>query len=281
MKLIMILFLLIATLSNVDAYETISQVKDIDQGSNLDSEALIFLSNGRVVRVRKESTELLSQLQKAKIEKKWLKFKVPNKSLDEVSVSSHPFKSDHIKNLTFKNEPQFEPSILPSIDRARLLFNDAKLNPKESQCYNRAHVWVYDWRIKNNVYSSKVWIFFTRKYIREHKFEWWFHVAPVVHVLTENEVKRRVMDIKYSRGPLSINRWTDIFMRNSAKCPIVDKYSDQADYPESASCFLMLTSMYYYQPVDLDMLERKGTVRSRWSYSEVKHAFEEAFEINI
>lgn len=281
MKLIMILFLLIATLSNVDAYETISQVKDIDQGSNLDSEALIFLSNGRVIRVKKESTKLLSQLQDARREKTWLRFNVSSKLLGEVSVSTDPYKSDHSKNLTFINEPMFEPSILPSIDRARLLFNDAKLNPKESQCYNRAHVWVYDWRIKNNVYSSKVWIFFTRKYIREHKFEWWFHVAPVVHVFTENEVKRRVMDIKYSRGPLSINRWTDIFMRNSAKCPIVEKYSDQADYPESASCFLMLTSMYYYQPVDLDLLERKGTIRNRWFYPEVKHAFEEAFEINI
>jgi hypothetical protein len=37
--------------------------------------------------------------------------------------------------------------------------------------------------------------------------------------------------------------------------------------------------MYYYQPVDLEFLEKYGNVRSSWLESDVRGAYAEAFEI--
>ena len=86
--------------------------------------------------------------------------------------------------------------------------------------------------------------------------------------------------MKYARGPLKLKQWTDIFMRDNADCPVVQKYSDHANYPESGSCFVMKSSMYYYQPVDLEEEELSGTVRNRWVPAEVSHAYQEAFSPN-
>lgn len=123
--------------------------------------------------------------------------------------------------------------------------------------------------------------FFTRKYIRKYKFEWWFHVAPMVHVVHDGEVKERIMDIKYSKGPLKLKQWTDIFMRDSAHCRVVDKYTDQANFPESGSCFVMKSSMYYYQPIDLELLEVQGQEKMRWLEPEVRHAYMDAFQVTL
>lgn len=267
---------------HVFAFDQItSQIKEIDYGSSVDQQPLIFLSNGQVIKVNLNRYDQLNELNKMILTKEWLKIYLNDKreiqSFEIVPNPQSPLKSAPL-NIG-ENAEEFVPSILKSIDQARTYFNDSKFNPKNSQCYNRAHVWAYDWRVKYKIYSTKVWIFFTRRYIREFDFEWWFHVSPIVHVMVDGEVKERVMDIKYSKGPLKINQWTNIFMRNSAGCPIVDKYTDQADFPESGHCFLMKSSMYYYQPIDLERLQFEGLTRNRWIGGEVRHAFEEAFDI--
>src|SRR5690606_5817297 len=132
-----------------------------------------------------------------------------------------------------------------------------------------------------NLYSSKAWLFFTKKYIRKYKFEWWFHVAPMVHVVIDGEVKERVMDIKYARGPIKLKTWTDIFMRDRSDCPVVQKYSDHANYPESGTCFTMKSSMYYYQPIDLEKLERHQIEKNSWNAAEVQQAFMDALDVAL
>lgn len=71
------------------------------------------------------------------------------------------------------------------------------------------------------------------------------------------------MDAKYSKGPLSKNTLPDIFLKNSAKCPVVTKDSDQADYP------------------DLEKLETEKVSRNRWVESEVRLTIDEAFDIML
>jgi hypothetical protein len=170
------------------------------------------------------------------------------------------------------------PSILAGLEEAQKIFQEASYKKKESQCYNRAHVWSYEWFKHHEIYSQKTWLFFTRKYIRKFKFDWWFHVAPSV-VVNENEIPRhRIMDVKYSKGPIESKRWTDIFMRNKASCPLIKTYSEYANYPESGWCFLMRTSMFYYQPFDMEMLETWGTKRINWYGPELRQAFDDALE---
>lgn len=258
-----------------------TQIHDIDMGQ-VDEEPLIFLTSGQVVTYPASNKELMLQFRKAVIDKTWFEFRINSEkqitSFREIKKPAPVFAA-----MSLTEEPtEYHPSILKDLDVARSFFYEARLTTKhETQCYNRAHVWTYEWRTKRNLYSSKAWMFFTRRFIRKYKFDWWFHVAPLVHVVVDGAVRERVMDMKYAKGPRTLKQWTDIFMRDSANCPVVEKYSDQADFPESGSCFLMKTSMYYYQPVDIEQLELTGTAKTRWLAPEVRNAYLEAFEEQI
>lgn len=257
-----------------------TQIHDIDSGGPGDG-PLIYLSTGHVVSFPKANKSQIDSLEDAVVSKEWFLIKINSKR--EI-ISFELTEPQLIMNQTFFNfktkaqREEYSPSILGNLDAARGMFYEARIDAHiDSQCYNRAHVWAYEWRTKRNLYSSKAWIFFTRRFIRKYKFEWWFHVAPMVHVVIDNKVKERVMDIKYAKGPLKLNQWSDIFMRDNAGCPVVSKYTDHANFPESGSCFLMKSSMYYYQPVDLEKYEMTSKPKSSWVEAEVKHAYEEAF----
>lgn len=257
-----------------------TQIHDIDVGTG-NEPPLIFLTSGNVISFPDWKKHDLEILRSGMRNKTWFLIEF-NENRELVSLREVPAPEyagiQHEKDF-FSSTP-YTPSILKNIDDAKKLFKESRANARaESQCFNRAHVWSYEWRKKHNLYSSKAWIFFTKKYIRKYKFEWWFHVAPMVYVVQDGEVKERIMDIKYSKGPLKLKQWTDIFMRDSAHCRVVQKYTDQANYPESGSCFVMKSSMYYYQPVDLELLEILGQEKTRWLEPEVRHAYLDAFDI--
>jgi len=281
MRFLLVLILFLFT-SGLFAQSVVStQIHDIDMGQ-VDEQPLIFLASGQVVTYPNVDKLVFDRLKLAIKNKTWFIFKLNEaREIIDLKEIAPPPSMISEKNLVLDETP-YTPSILKNIDVARSFFYDARITHKEeSQCFNRAHVWTYEWRTKKNLYSSKIWLFFTRKFIRKYKFEWWFHVAPMVHVIVDGQVKERVMDIKYARGPLKQKNWTDIFMRDNADCPVVQNYSDHANYPESGSCFVMKSSMYYYQPVDLEQKEIMGFEKTKWQESEVRQAFLEAFDIKL
>lgn len=256
-----------------------AQIYDIDEGS-AGEETLILLTTGHVARV-KEHAKKTNLFHELKEQKSWVEFTLNDKleiehsQLIDVPVDGLKF---------FSTEPSdeiYKPTVLDNLEQAKTYFHEARYVNKESQCYNRAHVWAYEWFLKHTVYSNKTWLFFTRKYIRKYKFEWWFHVSPSVQVNDNGVVKEKIMDVKYGRGPIDPKRWTDIFMQNDATCPLVKTYSDYANYPETGWCFTMRTSMFYYQPFDVEMKETWGTIKGNWYDSEVKAAYLEAFDETI
>jgi hypothetical protein len=260
-----------------------SQVRDVDMGA-AGEEPLVFLANGQVISYQSTDKIIHDQVKKAMSRKDTFAFTLNSeRQIIEMNLIAKNYApiSNKGRNLFLEEEMPYQPSILKDMDQARFFFYEARPTHKESQCFNRAHVWTYEWRTKKNLYSSKVWLFFTRKFIRKYKFEWWFHVAPMVHVIADGAVKERVMDIKYARGPLKLKQWTDIFMRDNSDCPVVQKYSDHANFPEAGSCFVMKSSMYYYQPVDLEQSELLGPGKSRWLEPEVSNAYLEAFDEKI
>ena len=198
-------------------------------------------------------------------------------------TNRHPrFNETTLKLLNYPDLFQsYFPTILPSTQRANELFNELEHQMNNSECFNRAHMWNYSWRIKHQLYTSKAWIFFTRKYIRKYDFQWWFHVAPLVHVALDDVVTERIADKKYSKRTQTMKEWTDIFMRNNVECPLIDLYSEYANYPETGWCYVMKTSMYYYQPVDLETYERDGIPKNTWNYLEVKQAYKDALGVDI
>jgi hypothetical protein len=95
--------------------------------------------------------------------------------------------------------------------------------------------------------------------------------------MENGEPQERVLDYMFLYSPTNMQRWTDYFMLNDAICPTVTKYSDYANHQEKAHCYLIKTSMYYYQPLDLDKLERNGSHKNEWVNWEVNNAYRQGF----
>lgn len=255
-----------------------SQIHEVDFDKNMTGETLVFLRSGRVVKLPKSNPKMAEVLMKKAHAKEWVNLQLNNnKEIVALQSIEAPLESMQKENSV---EP-YMPSVLGSLEWARRYFNESRYNSKDSQCFNRAHVWSHEWRVKHNFYSMKAYIFFTKKYIRKFNFDWWFHVAPLVHVVVNDKVEERVMDIKYARGPQKLKDWSDVFMRDDSACPIIKSYSEFADWPESSHCYIMRTSMYYYQPLDMENLEKFGYEKNRWIEAEVQGAYAEAFNLGL
>ncbi len=255
-----------------------TQIYDVDLGNKMGDEVLILLKSGGVLKLGKWDSELIEKLCEAKSSNEVFQF-VVNQDRYVVAAKSKGFlQEDKIKGSVVWDE-EYVPTTVKDLDTARKYFRESPYNPKESQCFNRAHVWTYEWAQNHQLKSMKLLIFFTRNYIRAYNFEWWFHISPYVHVVEFGKTVEKVMDVKYTRGPLNFRTWTNIFMKNDAECPVVTKYSDYADYPYTGDCFIMRTNMYTYQPADLEMQEAFGYQKTGWIDEEVRGAYAEAFDM--
>ena len=250
-----------------------TQIHDIDYGQNGEDDFLM-LTSGHVAWMKSSS-----QKKSLNLKGQWVNITLNNKNeLKHLEVLPSSELSKNLSSAEMTSEEDYLPTVVDSVELAKTYFRESRYVAKDSQCYNRAHIWSYEWFLKHNVNSNKTWIFFTRRYIRKFKFEWWFHVAPSVAVReSDGTVSEKLMDVKYARGPINLKQWTDIFMRDDANCPMVKTYSDYANYPESGSCFTMRSSMFYYQPFDIESKETWGTSKSNWYDTEIKAAYQEAF----
>lgn len=259
----------------------VTQVHSIDFAVQPHEKNLIFLGNGQVAKLAADDRPRIGELEKIQKEKSWIDIELNSKRevIHFQRLNLDP--KTPVEAFSFYSFQNFTPTVIDSMQTARTIFNDARSDPRESQCYDRAHIWSYEWRMNYKLLTSKIWLFFTRKYIRKYDFQWWFHVAPLFHVNIDSRMMERVADVKYARAPLRIKQWTDIFLRNNAECPLVQNYSDGANYPESRWCYTMKTSMYYYQPVDLEGFEKYGTERTTWVEEDIRNAYLEAFGIAL
>jgi hypothetical protein len=259
-----------------------SQIYDIDIAKSPQEDTLIFLTNGTVAKTQPEKSEILSILKDAKNKSVTYDFKLDkNRFILEVTPSSAQEELTSFPLLDLEGPETYLPTTIASMDVAKKYFKEARYNPKDSQCFNRAMVWTYEWWRNHSLRSNKILIYFSRTYIRRYNFEWWFHIAPYVHVKDQGKVVERVMDVKYGRGPLEFRKWTNLFVNKDPECPVITKFSDYADYPYSGECFIQRTNMYTYQPADLQMNEAWNYTKDKFIMKEVKQAYLEAFDETI
>jgi len=256
-----------------------TQIKEFDLGEN-DEESLLLLSSGHVAFLGTPSPSEISFYQQEIKKGSYFEI-VINEEKEIISLQKiRPPKPTlgFVKSLHFMEE-SYHPTVIPSPEIATDVFNKGRKDSKRvSQCFNRAHVWSYEWDHKHHIQTAKVWLFFTRKYIRRYRFDWWFHVAPTVYVKTPEGVKERVMDIKYLKGPATIKQWTDVFIRDRSNCPIISRYSDYSHNPESSLCYVQRSNPFYYQPVDLEKYELLGEEKTDWVQGDIAEAYREAFD---
>lgn len=255
-----------------------------------------FASDGRIYNIEASNTELIENAYKAM------------EMREEIEVVL----SDHIESeevLELRNEildihflsVDLDSKIAEqNIDTQKFLFDDAELEndyvtnftdsysqsnvfenqrrdtKSKSQCYNRAHVWSYEMRrfteAGRRVQPGKIWLFFTRRYIRNYNYKWWFHIAPYTKL--NGEVK--VMDRSYSRGPEGLQYWTNRFVASNQRCPIVSKYSQYRNYQNSSDCYVIKTSVHYWQPWQIENAENKNQAQTGWNNYELKKAYQNA-----
>jgi len=261
--------------------EITTQIHDIDYGTKNSDEILVLLESGHVARL-KQSHKLINDHQKEFDSKdNWYTFTLDDhrfiKNIKKVNQLRK--KINDLKMNSLQNE--YIPTTIQNMETAKRYFKEARYHQKESQCFNRAMVWSYEWWRNHSLKSMKIFIYFTRNYIRRYNFEWWFHIAPYVHVMDNNKVVERVMDVKYSRGPMEFQKWANLFLRNDAPCKVITQFSDYADNPYSGECYFQRTHMYTYQPADLQMYEAWNYQKDKFIMEEVRGAYLEAFDETI
>jgi hypothetical protein len=154
----------------------------------------------------------------------------------------------------------YEPTVV-SLKGTNKLFSAMRSKKefrKGSQCYNRAHVWTYEMAQRFGLNSLKIYIFFSAPYREEYgrKAKWWFHVAPAVMALDAKTGQKKVMvlDKVFFNRPAEVREWTDRFMLNDYKCEVVDDWYAYRNYQDIHDCFIIVKSMYFWQPLDIKKL---------------------------
>lgn len=253
-----------------------TRIHEIEFGAE-NEPTLILLESGEVAKIQPDEKALALSLHQAKYNGSWLNVTVDKDRFITGLQTTQPLVKEIVEGPQ-ELEKTFEPTILGSHEEANRIFkglnNDYR---RRSQCYNRAHVWSIESFKQHGLKSMKVFIFFTRKYIRDYDYGWWFHVSPYTYVSENGEAVESVLDYRFLRTPVNMKTWTDIFMYNDVTCPVVQKYSDYSQHQEAEYCYLYKTSMYYYQPLDLDKLETSGKEKHDWVTWEVNNAYKQGF----
>jgi hypothetical protein len=195
-------------------------------------------------------------------------------NLEKSKIIASPFQPYSEKDP----DVPYTPSVI-SYAKAQSIFTKMRKDyQQDSQCFNRAHIWTFEEFQRSETYLNKVFLFFTSRYIRNHRYHWWFHVTPMAYVGGNKFTNWRMLDRRYTHGPLTPKTWTDIFIYTKRACKVVSKYSSYENNQRSQDCYLIQASMYYVVPSDLERLESESVARTDFEMLEVEYARWEAFK---
>lgn len=253
-----------------------SQIHSLDKGTNGEPH-LVKLTSGQVAFLEFEDKTLLKQIEASLLRKDWLELTLGNSlTLQSIQIIAPQYEPNYIPGLNESTDP-YVPTVM-TLTKAQSIFSKMRRNYQaDSQCFNRAHVWTYEEFTRSQANLNKVFLFFTNRYIRNYRFHWWFHVTPMTYVGGTRFSNWKMLDRKYTSGPLSPKTWTDIFMKSNRSCPVVAKYSEYREHQTTEDCYMFPASMYYVVPSDLERLERTGEERTSYDPDDVDYALYEAF----
>lgn len=300
MKAIMGLVTLLYLSGAVSAVSRTIGVLEIDEVEGDKTFFSVYATDGQVYEVDANDELTLEQIILAKNNREKIAIEVTaySNSEDILGFRSHildvkrmSLSVDGSNNLTKTKKILYTPDLLMNdyitnfSDERRVneVFNSQRVDTREdSQCYNRAHIWSWEMRryTENGklVQPGKIWIYFTKKYIRAYRFKWWFHISPYIKL----NGKDVVMDKKYLSGPISTRGWTDFFIKPRTECQLIDRYSQYEKYPNNGNCFIMKTSVHYYQPYQAELLEQgRNPEQKRWENWELRQAYEDGVGSNL
>jgi hypothetical protein len=256
-----------------------SQIHSLDKGA-VGQQHLVKLTNGQVAFVEFNDKALLKRIDQSYQHKDWLEFTLDEKNNLlglQIIPAQFSFEGRAIADPEDPPAP-YAPSVV-TLSEATSMFRKMRTNyQQDSQCFNRALIWTYEAFINSNINSNKVFLFFTSRYIRSHHYHWWFHVTPMMFIGAVGRANWKILDRRYTHGPINSKTWTDIFIQTKRTCKTVYKYSDYRDHQQEQDCYLIPVSMYYVVPSDIERFEETGEERTSFEEEEVEYARWEAFK---
>lgn len=266
--------------------------------SNLEGNE-IFVNDGRVYEIDVNNERLVSKIKTA----------VDLGATVKLKFEAGPIKSDlievvkDIKILDTKRPSEmislasevsdeelhpltgYQPTILTSMEEVDKLFDHLIWKTRRfSECFNRAHIWSKQMHQDFGVKSQKILIYWTKRYRDEVDKKWWFHIAPSVYLGSE----LYVLDREFSRDPQTALEWEEFFIQKMRwkrvgpkdyRCKqilnIKEYYAQSNQVKEY--CNVQHTSMYYWEPHDMERLDEKGTQKLDWVDWELKESARQGF----
>lgn len=234
-----------------------------------------------------------SNLKIIKYEDGTVEFKEDERSIESMKIKSEMVSVDTAVHSKVATRPVtreyspihhsgtsiYNPTVLLNYSTAQNVMDEfRKTWVQGSQCYDRAHIWVYEENFKYGTNLMKAFLFFSDDYIERYKFPWWFHIAPYAYLKLNGELTERILDPMFAKYPLKFKLWTDLFMKNKVECKSIEHYSEFSENPHSDDCFIQRTTMHYWQPKDLEALEESGIEKSGFFNLEVQWAYDNAFK---
>jgi hypothetical protein len=221
------------------------------------------------------------------LEGRWVEVELSSEreilSLEAAPESNEEIVFDSLKSLLRKDsELEYRPTVYASYQEAtNALQRFRRDNLEDAQCYDKAHVWSYEENYYRRSRLLKVFLFFSDSYIERYNHPWWFHVAPLGLVQMGSSINERVMDRGFAQFPLKMKLWTDLFMKNKASCKLMEKYTDYSQHPGEDDCYIYKASMFFWQPKDIEALERGASPKTQFINWEVRHAYKYGYGYDV
>lgn len=287
-------FALLALLVSIAANATTSKIQHFYAPGSFHSEhASLFLENGKIVNINSNESELIEKAKFAFKNNRLFDYSATETGettaplLNSINLAKEDMSNQEkeqkdmytwelLLQMNFQTRDPLEHAKITQLENSsqvNKVFNSFRGDLDEKkQCFNRAHVWSYETKIKYNVNLGKVWLYFTQKYIQRYNYKWWFHIAPY----TEVNGNKMVLDKTYSKGGAqSVNTWKNMFIRNSHNCPVIGDYNDYFNKQNEAYCYIQFSSQYFWQPWHLEWLTNQGVFRYGYKMMDLKPAYED------
>lgn len=170
----------------------------------------------------------------------------------DISLPDHPWTLSDISSRDLKSEQLFKG------------MNRSLVRLKDSICSNRAQVWAYDFKRKQEIDTGKIFLFFTLQNGQYGSQTWWYHVSPVVN----ESGNVSVLDAGFPHlidGPLKKEEWFKVFTRQEqcrelrlGENELIEKIYNAEVFPEISShgkfdCYYHIAPAGYWTPYQLGL----------------------------
>lgn len=245
------------------------------------------LAPGYLIKFTNGAVGFLAPGEIDEIEGQWVDVEI-SETREIISLKSAPTPAAELIGPGFKslfnekNQQEYRPTVYSSYQEAtNALQRFRRDNLRDAQCYDKAHIWSYEENYYRQSRLMKVFLFFSDSYIERYNNPWWFHVAPMGLVNMGGNIAERIMDGGFASFPLKLKLWTDIFMKNKASCKVMEKYSDYSHHPGEDDCYVYKASMYFWQPKDIEALERGASAKTQFINWEIRHAYKYGYGYDV